>query len=148
MGQVCIAAISSNRACPPRSSLLSVQCARSCSLGLLVPVFNGWGQGQGPFLPSPPYQVSCRLLGCGVETFGQAYALVLGRSACRAVPLLRWGGGVAGRPADMRDLFFVTGGKAAPTSVSPNGLALNEKPPNMHGGVSLRRGGGVQPPPV
>ena len=50
---------------PPRSSWLSVQCTRTCSLRPLVRVFNGWRQGQGPFLPSPLYQVSCRLLGRG-----------------------------------------------------------------------------------
>ena len=61
MGQVCFTATSSNRACHhgPHCSQFSVS---DCVLCVCFP-FNGWGQGQGPFLP--PHQVSCRLLGCG-----------------------------------------------------------------------------------
>ena len=46
------------------------------------------GQGQGTFLPSPLYQVSCRLLGCGSANIRLGSHDVQGKSAYRAVPLL------------------------------------------------------------
>ena len=70
MGQVCFTVNSPSRTCPAPFSMLSVQCARSHSLSPLVRVFNGCGHGQGPFLPSPLYQVSCRLAGCRVPGGG------------------------------------------------------------------------------
>ena len=86
----------------------------SCCCCPLVRVFNGWGQGQGPFLPSPLYQVSCRLLGCGwgVQTFGQAHALAPGRPACRAVPLR--GKGCACRSGVIRGQALASAGPSRP----------------------------------
>ena len=52
VGQVCFTAIRSHRACPH-----GLHCSHFSvpdhSLSPLVRVFNGRGQGQGPFLPSP-----------------------------------------------------------------------------------------------
>ena len=63
MGQVCFTAISSNRACHPVLISLDSVCQIMFS-AFAFQAFNGWGQGQGPFLLYPLYQVSCRLSGC------------------------------------------------------------------------------------
>ena len=44
-------------------------------------VFNGWGQGQSPFLPFPQYQVSCRMWCCGSANIRPGTRRMPGRSA-------------------------------------------------------------------
>ena len=80
MGQVCFTAISSNGACHPRSSLLSVQCARSCSL---CPLSECSVAGVRVKVPSSLIQVSCRLSGC-----------VHGKHSARHTPVCLVGVGV------------------------------------------------------
>ena len=88
MGQVCFTQLAPTAPATAVFVALSSMCQIMFSV-FAAQVFNGWGQGQGPFLPfsTAPGQLSPVGL-CAWQTFSQAYARVPGPSACWAVPLV------------------------------------------------------------